>query len=48
MPSATSAGPSANSAKNFVKKAAPEQPPKIIATFEIRASGGESTRLTQT
>jgi len=47
-PSATSAGPSPKTAKNLAKNAAPKRPPKIIATLEISASGGVSTRLTQT
>jgi hypothetical protein len=47
-PNATRAGPSANTEKNLAKNAAPNSPPKIIATLEISDSGGDSTRLTQT
>jgi len=32
----------------LAKNAAPNSPPKIIATLEISDSGGDSTRLTQT
>ena len=48
VPRATRTGPSANTAKNFAKNAAPARPPKIIAVLEMRPSGGHRIRLTQT
>ena len=47
-PSATSTGPSASTEKNFAKNAAPRRPPMIMQRLDISASGGDSTRLTQT
>ena len=47
-PSATSTGPSASTEKNFAKNAAPRSPPMIMQRLDISASGGDSTRLTQT
>ena len=48
MPSEANTGPRARTEKNLAKNAAPARPPKIMATFEIRPSGGLRIRLTQT